>query len=375
MRVLHTLARVAVTASEVSETLSLIAAGRSLGIEPSLVVARDDVDVMGARLSALGLADVPLAAVDFPRGVSHRSLSDAWRLHRLAAGADIVHCHLAHDHWLAALSTRKPLVRSRHTLARPAGHLANRWLFARRTAALLGVSHRSLLPYGVLGVPHERLVVIPGGVDGQRFHPNRDGRPVRNILHIPQDAYVIGMVAKLRAVKGHEDLLTALAMLEPPAPDWRLLVVGGAGGRPAGGARPLLETLKEKAAALGIAERVLWLGYREDVAELMAACDVGVIASHRSHGATRVGLEWAAAGRAIVATQVGVLDEYFSDGRDALLVPARSPAALASAITRLAREPGFRRTLGRHARAVVEANHLWPDLARRALEVYQRALA
>ena len=80
------------------------------------------------------------------------------------------------------------------------------------------------------------------------------------------------------------------------------------------------------------------------------------------------------AGKALIATQVGVLDEYFSDGRDALLIAPKSPSALASAITRLAREPGMRRTLGRHARAAIEANHQWPELAKRTLEIYQRVL-
>ena len=371
---LHTLARVAPTASEVSETLALMAALRALGVRLSLAACHDDLAGLAAQMAALGLDDVPLHGFAFPRGPHPRGLADAWRLRRLARQHLIVHSHLAHDHWMAALAGGAPLVRTRHTLARAQPHLANRWLFAQRTAALIGISHRSLLPYGLLGVPRDRLHVIPGGVDGQRFHPNRDGRPVRNILHVPQTAYVIGIVAKLREVKGHEDLLTALATLQEPPPDWRLLVVGGSGGRKPGEGRPLLERLKEKAVALGIAERILWLGRRDDVADLMAACDVGVIASHRSHGATRAGLEWAASGKALIATQVGVLDEYFGDGRDALLVPPRYPNALASAITRLAREPGYRRTLGRHARALVEGSHLWPELARRTVEVYQRVL-
>ena len=171
MKVLHTLSRVAPSASELTETLDLVAALQRLDVENAIAASEDNLPGLAARLAGL---DVPLFPLRFPRGARLGNLHDARQLRKLAADYDLVHAHLSHDHWLAGLATRKPLVRTRHTLARARGHAFNRWLFVRRTAALIGISHRALVSYGVLGVPMSQMHVIPGGVDGKRFRrPHR----------------------------------------------------------------------------------------------------------------------------------------------------------------------------------------------------------
>ena len=179
-----------------------------------------------------------------------------------------------------------------------------------------------------LGVPRERITVIPNGVDAARF---ADARPDREALGAAAGngaAPVVGSVGCLAPRKDYATLLEALALLEQRGLRFRAALVGE------GPERARLERL---AGSLGLAGRVRFLGERADVERLLPAMDVFVLSS-REEGIPNALLEAMACGRPAVATAVGGTGEVMEDGVTGWLVPPgsaeRLAAALAEAISR-----------------------------------------
>jgi len=186
-----------------------------------------------------------------------------------------------------------------------------------------------------------RVALLYHGLDLADFpppaaRPRRDGGD-------PGDPVVIVSVGRAVAKKGYDDLLEALAAL-PAGLHWRFVHVGGG---------TLKDELRQRAASLGIADRVTWRGAQPRAAVLaaLAGADLFVLASKVARDGDRDGLpnvlmEAQAAGLAAVATRVSAIPELIEDGVTGVLVPPQDPAALAAALALLARDPGRRAVLG-----------------------------
>jgi glycosyltransferase involved in cell wall biosynthesis len=241
--------------------------------------------------------------------------------------------------------------------ARHALNLANR--FTTSILANSDAVRRDTLAHE--RVRPESVTVIPNGVPVElygREHP--DG--VRRELNLPEESAVLVTVANLRPVKGHEDLLRAVALLRRSHPGLRLLLAGRDGG--------ILPRLQSLARELDLGERVIPLGERRDVPRLLAAADVAVQPSHRE-GFPNAILEAMSAGRPVVATAVGGNPEALRDGIDGFLVPPRDPPALAAAIDRLLSSPELRRRMGESARRRVEAEFSMERMVQRVAAWYE----
>src|SRR5207237_5498771 len=108
----------------------------------------------------------------------------------------------------------------------------------------------------------------------------------------------------------------------------------------------LRSELEEQVARLGQEENVLFLGRRNDVPEILACCDIGVLPS-KAEGLSNAVLEYLAAGLPTVATNVGGNAEIITDQVNGLLVPSQDASALSAALLRLLRDPEFASRLGR----------------------------
>lgn len=186
------------------------------------------------------------------------------------------------------------------------------------------------------GVPRERLSVIRNGVD-----PACQARPreeTRQALGL-EDGFTALIVARIDHLKGHDTLLRAWASL-PNAGRLRTLLVVGDGAE-----RSAIERL---AAELGISASVRFLGFRSDVNDLLAACDLFVLPS-RSEGLPLSILEAMTHRLPIAATRVGGIPEIVTDGQEGLLVPPGDPMALSAAISRLETNDELRREMGSNA--------------------------
>jgi glycosyltransferase involved in cell wall biosynthesis/predicted Ser/Thr protein kinase len=166
--------------------------------------------------------------------------------------------------------------------------------------------------------------------------------------------------ARLDPQKGHRVLFEAI----PQIPDATFLLAGEG---------PEREPLEALAAQLGIAERVRFLGRREDVPELLGACDVFALPS-LYEGSSLAVLEAMAAGIPIVSSAIGGTDELVEDDRSGLLVAPGDAGALAAALRRVIGNPALRESLAAGARERVEAGLTREQMAARVSGVYRELL-
>lgn len=174
---------------------------------------------------------------------------------------------------------------------------------------------------------------IYNGIDLDRFKPHSERREAqRRSLKLLKHDVVCATVGRLVPVKGQADLLKAFAQASQQEPDLRLLMIGD------GELRSELEAFARDA---GVAHRVHFLGWREDVADLLDAADVFVLSS-LNEGLGLVLLEAMAKGLPIIATSVGGVPEVIGDDETGVLVPPSDPNALADAMTKLVRNEDLR---------------------------------
>jgi glycosyltransferase involved in cell wall biosynthesis len=188
------------------------------------------------------------------------------------------------------------------------------------------------------GVPASRIVTIPNFLDPQSFEPltNADRQRLLDEIGVPAGSFVVGIVARLSAVKDHATLLRAIATLAPTIPALHCVLVGDG---------PERERIDALARELGIADRVHLAGERPQLPNLHGMFDVSVLCSTSEAFPNSV-LEAMAASRPVVATAVGGTPDAVRDGETGLLVPPSDPPRLADAIGRLYEEPSLRAELG-----------------------------
>jgi glycosyltransferase involved in cell wall biosynthesis len=167
-----------------------------------------------------------------------------------------------------------------------------------------------------LGVPRSRITVIPNGVDADRFAIAPSGPALLRRNGTP----LVGSVGCLAPRKDYATLLDAMALMRGRRFDLALIGDG-----------PERAALEARAAALGLEDRVRFLGERPDVDRLLPEMDVFVLSS-REEGIPNALLEAMAAGRPSVATAVGGTPEVMRDGETGWIVPPASPQRLAAAL-------------------------------------------
>ncbi len=190
------------------------------------------------------------------------------------------------------------------------------------------------------GYDRGRIRVIHNGIASAPV-PLVDGSALRRELDVPQDAPLVGVVARLDRIKGIEYFLEAAVQTAARRPDVRFLIVGDTHAN-RGGYR---EHLKRLAASLGVGNLVRFTGFRIDVPALLSIFSVSVLPS-LSEGLSNTLLESMAAGIPVVATAVGGTPEVVEDGVTGILVPPRDPLAMADAVCRLLDQPDMAAKMG-----------------------------
>ena len=221
------------------------------------------------------------------------------------------------------------------------------------------------------GFSPSRITVIPNGVDMSRFMARANPTALRRSLGIDDNARLVVVVSRLHRLKGIEDFLDAAAVVGAAHPDVRFLVVGEPS--PVGN-REYLDELSGRARRLGIADRVIFTGLRDDVPAMLSAADASVMPS-LNEALSNVLLESMAAGSPVVATNVGGTAEALQDERNGLLIPPANPAALAAAIDRLLTNPSLARELGARARQTIVDRFSLDRMVASTAAVYEDLLA
>jgi glycosyltransferase involved in cell wall biosynthesis len=192
-------------------------------------------------------------------------------------------------------------------------------------------------------IPPSKVKVVYLGVPLEEFSRPRTREEIvsaRAELGIAPDQFAVGTITRLHDSKGNSYLVDAAAQVVRERPAARFFMVGEG---------PLLGDLQAQAAALGLAERFVFAGFRRDVAGTLSAFDLSVFPS-LWEGTPITAFEALAMGKPILATDADGLLDILTDGSDALIVPKRNAAALADKIVWLIDHPSERARLAAAAR-------------------------
>ncbi|MBI4550557.1 MAG: glycosyltransferase [Candidatus Omnitrophica bacterium] len=303
----------------------------------------------GALAPEAAALRIPFECLNLPYRWDARTF---WRLCRWmrARKPRILHTELFGFHFFAGLAAklcRVPLVISgrreladwqkwRHVQLEKLGNrFVDRVVCCSEAVRRRTLDRESLAP--------AKAVTLYNGIEVADFVDAGRRDAVRRELGIPSQARVVGTVANFGREKGYPHLLEAASrILEKDPSVWFLLVGDG----------PLLEEMRKRAARIPLGRQILFTGFRSDIPELMAAMDLFALASV-SEGFPNVLLEAMAAGKPIVATDVGGIPELIGADRDGLLVPPADAAALAEAVRKLLLDPARAGRLAENAKRTV----------------------
>lgn len=196
-----------------------------------------------------------------------------------------------------------------------------------------------------LGVPAERITVVPRGRDPERLGaPSRERRlRARAALGLKEDAELVLAAGRHELAKGFPDLIAAAARLAPRRPRLSVLIAGRRGA--------LTAELERAVAAAGIGDRVRLLGHRDDLPELLAAADLLAFPS-LYEGMPGAVIEAMALAVPVVASDIPPVREVVEPGASAVLTPPDDPEALAAAIAAVLDDPARATALGRRGREI-----------------------
>ena len=348
------------------------------GAELSLL---DLAAALGDRAEVLLLADGPFRAALETRAIavsvealgalkgvkketrlpSPAALADAFRLARRVASharrRAVIYANSQKAFVVAAFAgvmARRPVIwHLRDILAPPHFSASNVraavTLANVRAAHVIGNSRATAAAFIQAGGRASLVSVVHNGIDPAPFDAVTDEvvRATRAELGIPEAAFVVALFGRFHHWKGQQVLLQALADL----PGTHALFVGA----PLFGEEAFDSALRAQAVRLGVAERSHFVGFRSDVPALLRAADVVAHASVYPEPFGRVIVEGMLAGRPVIATRAGGVEEIVTDGETGVLVPPDDPAALAAAIAALRSEPARAASLAArgaaHARA------------------------
>lgn len=294
-----------------------------------------------------------------------------WQLYRLFRREkyDLVHTHLIHADLygtLAAKLARVPLVMS--TKHNEDTFRYNSFLnFLNRTINgqvdhAIAISE-SLKRFTVEkeGVNQTKITRIYYGLNPDSLLQDKPDYSVRREFSIGVSDPLVGVIGRLTVQKGHRYLLEAFSKVVSAVPSAHLLVVGDG---------PLRRGSEDLAERLGMASRVIFTGWRDDVQRILRALDVVVMPS-LWEGFGLVLLEAMAAAKPIVASRVGAIPEIVIDGETGLLVPPKDVKALAQGIVTLIHNPEMAYEFGERGRDRLARKFSTQKMVERTQQVYE----
>jgi len=350
-----------------------MAVAQALALDPAryektLVVTRTLDPAQAEGFRARGLQVI---------GLGRRGRRDFYKVFRLIGvfrRADLIHAHkhgsLFYAVLFGKLFCRKKVVAHLHTQLselRPFHRWLTRYL-CRVADRVVFVSGSDLKEMSAAwGLKRDKLRLVYNAVDVQRFR-SQDREAARQDLGFGEDVLLVGMIGRVDRLKGYECFLEAAAdVLKRNTQPVHFLAVGGA---PQAG---YLAELMHRREALGIREKISFLGRREDIPQILAALDIFVLSS-RVECLPLALLEAMAAGLPVVATRVGGIPEVIIDGENGLLLPPDEPIQLAEALLQLIEHPERRCQLAGNGLRTVSERFSLEGMMRALDQVYVELL-
>lgn len=224
------------------------------------------------------------------------------------------------------------------------------------------------------GIKKYRIKVFPNGVDTDLFSPpasQDEKRKMRMRYNLPENGFLIGCVSALRPVKDHEGLIGGFAkfisnnqsVAESTNP---ILVLVGEG--------PLALSLKSLSQELGVGDKVLFMGSRNEVNKILQALDVFILNS-KTEGMSYAVLEAMATGLPVIATSVGANVELINHGKEGYLFSVGDIESLAKYIAKLTRSESQLLKMGENGRKKIIKNYSFSKMMSSYRELYKEILS
>lgn len=329
----------------------------------------EELRAAGKRVLALGMSGlrIPLAI---------------FRLNRLVGRIrpDVIKSWMYHGDLAAALANPRgtpPVVWGVHNANLDTANVKRTTQIAARICARLSHivparivfdSRAAADVHVAIGYDARKAEIIPNGFDTAAWYPRPDARvKIRRELALPDDALLVGLVARFHPMKDHRTFLEAAVRIRREYPQTQFILCGGVGIEQSN--LPLTSMIDD----LGLRSAVHILGRRDDLPTMVASLDISVSSSLSESFPLAVG-ESMAAGVPCVVTDVG--DSAYLLGEQGAVVPPRDPGALAAACVAMLRRPLEERlAVGQRERDRIKRRFSIDSTVRAYEELFERTVA
>jgi glycosyltransferase involved in cell wall biosynthesis len=299
-----------------------------------------------------------------------RSEFDLAAVLRLARAMRRQKCLLAHFHdahsvsvgSMAASLAKVPYrVISRRVVFPLKKNYFSRRKYRKNVDAIIAISDgvKEVLVKG--GIDPNLITVIPSGIDFSPYEKASDSDYLRRELSFRPDDFLVGIVAHLADHKGHRYLIEATKILKEHSSKIKVIIVGGG---------PLYMELTRQAEKSDVRDIVFFLGFREDVPQIVGSLDLFVLSSYLEGMGSSI-LDAMACRLPVVATKVGGIPEVVIHRETGLLVPPRNSSALAKAILKLYDDRELTSRLGQRGHEVVHQKFSAEAMAEKIVLLYE----
>ena len=277
---------------------------------------------------------------------------------------DIVHARSRVPAWIAyfaARRTNRVFITTahgyyrKHYFSRPMG-------WGKRVVVVSNAIARHMIED--FGVSRERVVMVPRGVDLNKFTFRKFERKVKN-------DFVVGIVGRFSPIKGHLHFVQAMARVARSIPHLKIWIVGDA---PAS-RESYKEQIQVMVKRLGLWHCTEFLGTKKDIPKVLSQLDLLVLATTTHEAFGRVIVEAQASGVPVVATEVGGVVDVVENGKTGLLIPPADPASMAEAVIRLYKDTKLAARLVENAYRNVKRKYNLDLMIKNTLNLYEEALS
>jgi len=261
---------------------------------------------------------------------------------------DIVNTHSSSDSWVSSIAatlskTRPKIIRTRHLSAPIRKSYTNRVIYNVLPDAVIttGEEIRQMMIHSS-GFHASKIVSIPTGIDLECFNPQK----VNPVFRTKDLA--VGMIGVLRSWKGHIFFIEAIPKILAQIPDAFFYIVGDG---------PQRRHLDDLVRSLSYKDRIILLGHREDIPEIMASLDIIVHPSYANEGVPQTILQALAMEKTVIASDAGAIKEVVINGITGVLIQPRNAGQIAEKVIELNNNPEVRINFGKEGRRLVEGSH------------------
>ncbi len=355
------------------QAVQLVRLLRESGRFPVRLACFSGHGVLRAEVERLNLGEIP----EFPLSGFGRPKFAAQLLrfarHLRRAGVAVVHAHGFYTNTfgvlgasLAGVPVRIASRRETEWLRTPAQRTLERQVTFRLAQAVIVNADAIGRQLVSTGVPASKVFTVHNGLDTARLAPRRSRAEALSHFSLPEGRRFVTIVANLHhRVKDHSTFLRAARRVRASVAD-AAFVVAGEGS--------LADEYRALAGELGIGADVFFTGRCESVGDLLAVSDVCVLSS-KSEGFSNSILEYMAASRPVVVTDVGGAREAVEEGRNGHVVAAGDDEALAARVVSLLEDPAGARRMGEEGRRIVEEKFSCEAQLARTEALYESLLA